>query len=167
MSEIVIGVFFVVFMIRIFIKLNSAKYKGDFTKNSFLVENVKAIKNSVAVCTCGIGAIWLLFIWICEKSMSMRNIIPTLIFTVILIVAIYFSMSVANWCLIVEGKEITYINWRGKVTHYNFDKIKVKITSNLTIKIYSDNCKVFVVDNNMKNWSCFMRCVDDYEVEKI
>ena len=32
-----------------------------------------------------------------------------------------FSMNMANWRLIIEGKNITHINWRGKATHYNFE----------------------------------------------
>ncbi len=45
-----------------------------------------------------------------------------------------FSMNMANWRLIIEGKNITHINWRGKATHYNFENIKIKVCSNLTIK---------------------------------
>ena len=49
-------------MVRIFMKFNSATYKNNFTKNdNFIVENVKVIKIVIAVCTCIIGAIWLLF----------------------------------------------------------------------------------------------------------
>ena len=146
MIDIMIGaicIFFVLLMIRIFVKFNSAKYKDDFVKeDNFIVENVKAVKIAVAVCTCIIGAIWLLFILICaKKGMETGNLIPTLIFTFIFLVAIYFSMNMANWRLIVVGKKITYTNWRGKTTHYNFENIKIKVNSNLTVKIYEDNRK--------------------------
>lgn len=103
-------------MVRIFMKFNSATYKNNFTKNdNFIVENVKVIKIVIAVCTCIIGAIWLLFVLICsKKGAETENLIPTLIFTLVFIIAIYFSMNMANWRLIIEGKNITHINWRGK-----------------------------------------------------
>lgn len=59
-------------------------------------------------------------------------------------------MNMANWRLIIEGKNITHINWRGKATHYNFENIKIKVCSNLTIKVYEGNRKVIVIDSNMK-----------------
>ena len=64
-------------------------------------------------------------------------------------------MNMANWRLIIEGKNITHINWRGKATHYNFENIKIKVCSNLTIKVYEGNRKVIVIDSNMKNLSSF------------
>ena len=75
-------------------KFNSATYKNNFTKNdNFIVENVKVIKIVIAVCTCIIGAIWLLFVLICsKKGAETGNLIPTLIFTLVFIIAIYFSM---------------------------------------------------------------------------
>lgn len=49
-----------------------------------------------------------------KKGAETENLIPTLIFTLVFIIAIYFSMNMANWRLIIEGKNITHINWRGK-----------------------------------------------------
>ena len=41
----IISVSFLFFMVRIFMKFNSATYKNNFTKNdNFIVENVKVIK---------------------------------------------------------------------------------------------------------------------------
>lgn len=61
-------------MVRIFMKFNSATYKNNFTKNdNFIVENVKVIKIVIAVCTCIIGAIWLLFVLICSKRCGNRK----------------------------------------------------------------------------------------------
>jgi hypothetical protein len=79
----IISVSFLFFMVRIFMKFNSATYKNNFTKNdNFIVENVKVIKIVIAVCTCIIGAIWLLFVLICsKKGAETENLIPTLIFT--------------------------------------------------------------------------------------
>ena len=119
-------------------------------------------------CTCIIGAIWLLFVLICsKKGAETGNLIPTLIFTLVFIIAIYFSMNMANWRLIIEGKNITHINWRGKATHYNFENIKIKVCSNLTIKVYEGNRKVIVIDSNMKNLSSFMSWADAYKIPRI
>ena len=95
MIDVIIGIIsvsFLFFMVRIFMKFNSATYKNNFTKNdNFIVENVKVIKIVIAVCTCIIGAIWLLFVLICsKKGAETENLIPTLIFTLVFIIAIYF-----------------------------------------------------------------------------
>ena len=59
MIDVIIGIIsvsFLFFMVRIFMKFNSATYKNNFTKNdNFIVENVKVIKIVIAVCTCIIG----------------------------------------------------------------------------------------------------------------
>lgn len=172
MIDVIIGIIsvsFLFFMVRIFMKFNSATYKNNFTKNdNFIVENVKVIKIVIAVCTCIIGAIWLLFVLICsKKGAETGNLIPTLIFTLVFIIAIYISMNMANWRLIIEGKNITHINWRGKATHYNFENIKIKVCSNLTIKVYEGNRKVIVIDSNMKNLSSFMSWADAYKIPRI
>ena len=56
MIDVIIGIIsvsFLFFMVRIFMKFNSATYKNNFTKNdNFIVENVKVIKIVIAVCTC-------------------------------------------------------------------------------------------------------------------
>lgn len=88
MIDVIIGIIsvsFLFFMVRIFMKFNSATYKNNFTKNdNFIVENVKVIKIVIAVCTCIIGAIWLLFVLICsKKGAETGNLIPTLIFTLV------------------------------------------------------------------------------------
>ena len=48
MIDVIIGIIsvsFLFFMVRIFMKFNSATYKNNFTKNdNFIVENVKVIK---------------------------------------------------------------------------------------------------------------------------
>ena len=117
MIDVIIGIIsvsFLFFMVRIFMKFNSATYKNNFTKNdNFIVE--KVIKIVIAVCTCIIGAIWLLFVLICsKKGAETENLIPTLIFTLVFIIAIYFSMNMANWRLIIEGKNITHIKKEDK-----------------------------------------------------
>ena len=88
MIDVIIGIIsvsFLFFMVRIFMKFNSATYKNNFTKNdNFIVENVKVIKIVIAVCTCIIGAIWLLFVLICsKKGAETGNLIPTLIFATV------------------------------------------------------------------------------------
>ena len=153
MIDVIIGIIsvsFLFFMVRIFMKFNSATYKNNFTKNdNFIVENVKVIKIVIAVCTCIIGAIWLLFVLICsKKGAETGNLIPT-------------------WLLIRERKNVTHINWRGKATHYNFENIKIKVCSNLTIKVYEGNRKVIVIDSNMKNLSSFMSWADAYKIPRI
>ena len=53
MIDVIIGIIsvsFLFFMVRIFMKFNSATYKNNFTKNdNFIVENVKVIKIVIAV----------------------------------------------------------------------------------------------------------------------
>ena len=63
-------------------------------------------------------------------------------------------MNMANWRLIIEGKNITHINWRGKATHYNFENIKNKGVFKFdNKKFYEGNRKVIVIDSNIENLS--------------
>ena len=77
MIDVIIGIIsvsFLFFMVRIFMKFNSATYKNNFTKNdNFIVENVKVIKIVIAVCTCIIGAIYC-FLLICSKKVRKQKI---------------------------------------------------------------------------------------------
>ena len=55
-----------------------------------------------------------IFFYKTERETEFPVFLGTLIFTLVFIIAIYFSMNMANWRLIIEGKNITHINWRGK-----------------------------------------------------
>ena len=50
---------------------------------------------------------------------------------------------------------------------YNFENIKIKVCSNLTIKVYEGNRKVIVIDSNMIILSSFMSWADAYKIPRI
>ena len=89
MIDVIIGIIsvsFLFFMVRIFMKFNSATYKNNFTKNdNFIVENVKGDKN----CNCCVYMYhWCNMVAFCtnlfKKGAETGNLIPTLIFTLVL-----------------------------------------------------------------------------------
>lgn len=160
----IIGILLFFCFVRILNKKHQVDYEDSVMEGRFVVRNGKEIKIIVIICTVGIGLLWLLCLYVLTHNVSKDNLFGVLVFTLAFIVAIYAFLDVVNWCLIIDGMNITYINWLGKKSHYSFKELNIKVKSNLSLKVFANNHKVFVIENHMDNSYYFFHWAEIYKI---
>ena len=148
-------------------KNNKAKETYLSKKDVIMIQNSKVMRGIITGCTIIIGAMWLLFVYIYIDGKGKDSLIPILIITFVLAIAVFSLLHVWNWSLIVEGKKIVYTNWVLKRKEYSFEQLQIDVKPDLTIKVYIGGKKIFVIDSNMDNGLDFLYLADLYKVPRM
>lgn len=168
MIDIIIGLGIILFLTTVLHqKNNKAKETYLSKKDVIMIQNSKVMRGIITGCTIIIGAMWLLFVYIYIDGKGKDSLIPILITTFALAIAVFSLLHVWNWSLIVEGKKIVYTNWVLKRKEYSFEQLQIDVKPDLTIKVYIGGKKIFVIDSNMDNGLDFLYLADLYKVPRM